>query len=294
MEGNSRASLALVRAPARRAGRSGRRRGSRPWRRLAGPSPGCAASPRRSAPPQIDLYAAADLLTREVGLRRALADPGHPGRGASRAARPPAGRASSARSRSRSCATAVSARWSRPVRPAGRGRGARRRGAARQRAGGRRARRGRGRALPLRPHRRPHPAPVACAVRPWACRPSARPRCSTGCSTTGCVRRPAASSAGSSTTRAAGESAVRSRRWPSSRRSAASARSPSSPSPARSTTQQADRLRAAIARAFGTEVVLQLVIDPTVLGGVSVRVGDEIVDGTVIRRLAEARRQLRR
>ncbi len=57
---------------------------------------------------------------------------------------------------------------------------------------------------------------------------------------------------------------------------------------------QADRLRAAIARAFGTEVVLQLVIDPEVLGGVSVRVGDEIVDGTILRRLAEARRQLRR
>jgi F-type H+-transporting ATPase subunit delta len=58
--------------------------------------------------------------------------------------------------------------------------------------------------------------------------------------------------------------------------------------------QQADRLRAAIARAFGTEVVLQVVIDPAVLGGVSVRVGGEVVDGTVLRRLAEARRQLRR
>ncbi len=57
---------------------------------------------------------------------------------------------------------------------------------------------------------------------------------------------------------------------------------------------QAERLRAAIARAFGTEVVLQMVIDPSVIGGVSVRVGDEIVDGTVLRRLAEARRQLRR
>jgi F-type H+-transporting ATPase subunit delta len=57
---------------------------------------------------------------------------------------------------------------------------------------------------------------------------------------------------------------------------------------------QADRLRAAIARAFGTEVVLQLVIDPTVLGGASVRVGGEIIDGTILRRLAEAKRQLRR
>jgi F-type H+-transporting ATPase subunit delta len=57
---------------------------------------------------------------------------------------------------------------------------------------------------------------------------------------------------------------------------------------------QADRLRVAIARAFGTDVAIQLVVDPSVLGGVSVRVGDEIVDGTVLRRLAEARRQLRR
>ena len=48
------------------------------------------------------------------------------------------------------------------------------------------------------------------------------------------------------------------------------------------------------ARAFGTDVILQVVIDPAVLGGVSVRVGDEIVDGTVLRRLAEAKRQLRR
>lgn len=58
--------------------------------------------------------------------------------------------------------------------------------------------------------------------------------------------------------------------------------------------EQADRLRVAIARAFGTDVVLQFVIDPSVMGGVSVRVGDEIVDGTVVHRLAEARRQLRR
>ncbi len=57
--------------------------------------------------------------------------------------------------------------------------------------------------------------------------------------------------------------------------------------------EQADRLRAAIARAFGTEVVLQVVIDESVIGGVSVRIGDEIVDGTILRRLAEAKRQLR-
>ncbi len=57
---------------------------------------------------------------------------------------------------------------------------------------------------------------------------------------------------------------------------------------------QIDRLRAAVARAFGTEVAIQVVIDPTVLGGVSVRVGDEVIDGTVLRRLAEAKRQLRR
>lgn len=55
---------------------------------------------------------------------------------------------------------------------------------------------------------------------------------------------------------------------------------------------QVARLQAAISRSFGREIQLQIDIDPTVLGGVVVRVGDEVVDGSVLRRLAAARRRL--
>ena len=53
---------------------------------------------------------------------------------------------------------------------------------------------------------------------------------------------------------------------------------------------QRSRLQAALARQVGREVVLQEVIDPEVLGGVRVELGDEVVEGTVAGRLDEARR----
>lgn len=43
---------------------------------------------------------------------------------------------------------------------------------------------------------------------------------------------------------------------------------------------------------YGHEVGLNVEIDPTVVGGLSVRVGDEVVDLTVASRLDEARRRL--
>ncbi|MDR1768082.1 MAG: F0F1 ATP synthase subunit delta [Propionibacteriaceae bacterium] len=55
---------------------------------------------------------------------------------------------------------------------------------------------------------------------------------------------------------------------------------------------QAQRLRAALARQVGRDVVLQVDVDPSVLGGALVQVGDEIIDGTVSGRLAEASKQL--
>lgn len=58
--------------------------------------------------------------------------------------------------------------------------------------------------------------------------------------------------------------------------------------------EQAARLREAISRYFGRDIQLQVDVDPTVLGGVVVRVGDEVVDGSVARRLAGVRRRLLR
>ncbi len=53
---------------------------------------------------------------------------------------------------------------------------------------------------------------------------------------------------------------------------------------------QRSRLQAALARQVGREVVLQEVIQPDLLGGVRVELGDEVVEGTVAGRLDEARR----
>ena len=56
--------------------------------------------------------------------------------------------------------------------------------------------------------------------------------------------------------------------------------------------QQAARLRSALERHYGKAVKLQTVIEPSVMGGIRVQIGDEVVDGTVLRRLDEARRHL--
>jgi F-type H+-transporting ATPase subunit delta len=55
---------------------------------------------------------------------------------------------------------------------------------------------------------------------------------------------------------------------------------------------QQQRLAAALGRVFGREVELRVVVDPSVLGGISVRVGDEVIDGTTVQRLEQARRRL--
>lgn len=55
---------------------------------------------------------------------------------------------------------------------------------------------------------------------------------------------------------------------------------------------QTRRLAAALSVIAGREVKVNVAIDPTVLGGISVKIGDQIIDGTVASRLENARRSL--
>jgi len=52
------------------------------------------------------------------------------------------------------------------------------------------------------------------------------------------------------------------------------------------------RLAAALSAQYDRTVHLNTVVDPSVIGGVHITVGDEVVDGTVSSRLAEAGRRL--
>ena len=53
-----------------------------------------------------------------------------------------------------------------------------------------------------------------------------------------------------------------------------------------------DRLAAALERQYDRPVHLNVVVDPSVLGGVRVEIGDDVIDGTVASRLDDARRRL--
>ncbi len=56
--------------------------------------------------------------------------------------------------------------------------------------------------------------------------------------------------------------------------------------------QQQARLSSALERHYDKSVTLHVVLDESVMGGVRVQVGDEVVDGTVLRRLDQARRHV--
>jgi F-type H+-transporting ATPase subunit delta len=55
---------------------------------------------------------------------------------------------------------------------------------------------------------------------------------------------------------------------------------------------QQRRLGDILARAYGREMQVQVLLDPHVLGGLRVQVGPEVIDATVLARLADARRRL--
>lgn len=56
--------------------------------------------------------------------------------------------------------------------------------------------------------------------------------------------------------------------------------------------QQRTRLAAVLAAAYGHEVHLNIEIDPSTIGGLSIEIGDEIIDGTIAGRLDDVRRRL--
>jgi F-type H+-transporting ATPase subunit delta len=62
--------------------------------------------------------------------------------------------------------------------------------------------------------------------------------------------------------------------------------------PAPLTDQQERRLTEALARVYGRPVSLQITVDPALLGGLVVRVNDEVIDGSVLSRLAAVRQRM--
>ena len=62
----------------------------------------------------------------------------------------------------------------------------------------------------------------------------------------------------------------------------------------RMTGEQEQRLTDSLSRLYGRPLSLQVELDPDLLGGLVVRVGDELIDGSVAGRLAVARRSLPR
>ena len=55
---------------------------------------------------------------------------------------------------------------------------------------------------------------------------------------------------------------------------------------------QSKRLAAALTARYGTEVSLNTVIDPAVVGGLRVQIADDVIDASISTRLADLRQRL--
>lgn len=58
------------------------------------------------------------------------------------------------------------------------------------------------------------------------------------------------------------------------------------------TGDELERLGAALARIYGKQIHLNVLVDPAVVGGIRVEIGDDVIDGSVVSRLDDARRRL--
>lgn len=58
------------------------------------------------------------------------------------------------------------------------------------------------------------------------------------------------------------------------------------------TGEQREALRLALERSTGKNLDLQVIIDPSVVGGVRARIGDTVIDGSVAKRLDEVRARM--
>jgi F-type H+-transporting ATPase subunit delta len=58
------------------------------------------------------------------------------------------------------------------------------------------------------------------------------------------------------------------------------------------TEEERTRLSDLLGRQYGREIQLNVIVDPSVVGGVRIDIGDEVIDGTIAARLDEARRRI--